>query len=346
MHLKNLHDAAVDTKKVLVRLDTDVPLSETNEILDSTRLTAGMPTITSLIEKNATVFICGHMGRPKGVVTPSLSLLPVAQWFVQKLGGGEAKETKIGEFSAWKVAQKVFLLENLRFFPGEEANDDAFAKQLASVADVYVDDAFAVSHRAAASNVGITKFLPSFAGLQLQKEIEGLGKVLDDPNRPLVVIIGGAKLETKVPLVEKMHNLADTILVGGKLIQEKETLNAFIEKKGRARIVIAASDETGLDIAKESADMFASIIKSAKTIVWNGPVGKTNGDDEKLAGSRAVAQAMMTSGAYTVIGGGDTIEFLDREKIVDKYSFVSTGGGAMLSFLSGETLPALIPLMS
>nr|MBP9719025.1 phosphoglycerate kinase [Candidatus Levybacteria bacterium] len=179
MQLKKLQDIDVSSKKVLLRLDLDVPLSDAGEISDITRLKAGEETLNYLLEHGATVIICGHLGRPKGQVNKEESLAPVAKWYKTELRITNyelgMEETKLDAFDVWKLSDKLFLLENLRFYPGEEANDEAFAKQLAALADIYVDDAFAVSHRSAASNVGVTKFLPSVAGLQMQKEVAGLG---------------------------------------------------------------------------------------------------------------------------------------------------------------------------
>lgn len=345
MNLKKIQETDVTDKKILVRFDLDVPLSDTGNILDDTRLKASLETLQFLLEKNAQIIIIGHLGRPKGTVVPAMSLAPVAKWYAE-YGKWQMVNGKWDDFNGWKLSEQVTVLENLRFYPGEEANDVGFAKELARLGDIYVDDAFAVSHRSAASNVGITQFLPSFAGMQLQKEITGLSKVLDNPVRPLVVIIGGAKLETKLPMVSKMHDLADTILVGGKLITEKELLDKEMAIQKKAAIIVATPAENGLDISKESSDQFVKVIQEGKTIVWNGPVGKTDGDPQAIEGTKAIADAMSIVSGYTVIGGGDTIEFLDREKMLDKFSFVSTGGGAMLAFLSGEILPALTPLLS
>ena len=345
MTLKNLQDAAVEGKKILVRLDTDVSLSQTGKILDTTRLTAGRPTIDYLLSHSTTIILCGHVGRPKGSVVSSMSLLPVAKWYAENY---ELQITnyKLDEFDGWKLADDFLILENLRFYPGEEANDASFSQQLASLADIYVDDAFAVSHRKAASNVGVTAYLSSYAGMQLQKEVTELSKILENPARPLVIVIGGAKLETKLPLVSKMHQFADALLVGGKLVQEKGTLETITKEPGRAVLHIASPNENGLDISSQSVDEFISVIRDAKTVVWNGPVGKTSDEKDSVAlGTKRIAESIVSTKAYTVVGGGDTLEYLDRIHLLGKFSFVSTGGGAMLSFLSGESLPALVPLI-
>ena len=359
MHLKTIQSIAVSGKKILLRLDLDVPLSATGDIADTTRLKAGTETLQYLLSHGAIVIICGHMGRPNGEIKKEDSLEPVAKWLANELRITNyelrMKETKLGEFVGWELSNNLYVLENLRFFPGEEENDPAFAKQLADLAAIYVDDAFAVSHRSAASNVGITTFLPSYAGLQMQKEIENLGKVLENPQRPLVVIVGGAKLETKLPLVSKMHHFADYVLVGGKLVQETQDILKMQHEQlppsptGQKSILLVGDpDESGLDITQNSVENFLQVIVNAKTIVWNGPLGKTGKDatTDSEKGSRLVAEGIIATGAYTVVGGGDTIEFLESQHLLEKFSFISTGGGAMLSFLSGATLPALLPLES
>jgi len=353
MHLKKIQDIAVSGKKVLLRLDLDVPLSSSGEIADTTRLKAGIETLQYLLSHGATVIICGHLGRPKGIVTKEDSLEPVARWFSENFKF-QISNFKLNNFDGWELSNNLYVLENLRFFPGEEENDPAFAKQLADLAAIYVDDAFAVSHRSAASNVGITTFLPSYAGLQMQKEIENLGKVLENPQRPLVVIVGGAKLETKLPLVSKMHHFADYVLVGGKLVQETQDILKMQHEQltpsptGQKSILLVGDpDESGLDITQNSVENFLQVIANAKTIVWNGPLGKTGKDitDDSEKGTKLVAEGIIASGAETIVGGGDTIEFLESQNLLEKFSFVSTGGGAMLSFLSGEPLPALVPLL-
>lgn len=352
MNVKKIQDIDVTGKKVLLRLDLDVPLAPDFAILDTTRLEAGLETLQYLLSKNAQIIICGHLGRPKGEIKQEYSLAPVAKWFAENFKL-QIETFTVDEFNGWKLSENLFLLENLRFFPGEESNDPEFSKQLAALADIYVDDAFAVSHRKAASNVGLTVFVPSYAGFQFQKEIAGLSKVLDDPQRPLVVIVGGAKLETKLPLVAKMHRFADFVLVGGKLIQETKDLLSMQHETlqpspsgHKSILLVADQNEKGTDITANSTENFLQVIADAKTIVWNGPLGKTSGEDKALDGSLQVAKGIIATDAYTVVGGGDSLEFLEEAKMLEKFDFVSTGGGAMLSFLSGETLPGLTPLLS
>lgn len=350
MTLPDIKTANIEEKRVFLRADLNVPLSEDLKIEDDTRLLATLPTAKYLLEKASKVFIASHLGRPNGKDN-SLSLLPVATWFNKQLTGNDAdlQIKNINGFDGWEITPKLFLLENLRFDSGEEDNSDEFAKKLASLADIYVNDAFGVAHRENASVVGITKFLPHFAGFLLQKEIEVLSRIIEEPQRPLVVIVGGAKIETKLPLIDKMDDFADYVLVGGKIAQETETLLNLQHEKGnvaRSALLIAKLKEDGIDITEASVEYFLSRIELAKTVVWNGPVGKTEDGEVASRGSKAIAEGILKSGAYSVVGGGDTLSFLKKEGLLDKFSFYSTGGGAMLAFLSGEKLPGIEALIS
>ncbi len=325
-------------KVIFLRLDLDVPLVN-GEIADDSRLMAGLKTLEFLLENAKKVIICGHLGRPVGF-DETLNLLPIAKWFKEKLKiyDFEVKSENLGDFLGYKIGEKLFLLENIRFWEEEEKNDLEFAKKLAGLAQVYVNDAFAVSHRAHASIVGVPKFLPSFAGFRLTEEKEALTKVLDNPKRPLIVIIGGAKVETKLPLVEKMKDFANFTLVGGKIAGE------FDKNKKEEKVLVANLNSDGRDISKESVDNFIKIIALGKTIVWNGPVGKVE-DKDCIKSSSLIARAIVNINAYSVIGGGDTIDFVKKINLIDKFSFFSMGGGAMLSFLSDEELPGIKALI-
>ena len=359
--MPKVQDAQVKGKQVLVRLDLDVPLRITNhesQITDDTRLEDGLETVKYLLNHGATVIVIGHLGRPprQFSVTSSqlpvdekdkaFSLKPVAKWFMKlkiKSGKFKVEKTKFGEFAGWKLAGNFFILENIRFYKGEEDNDPKFTKKLASLGDMYVNDAFAVNHRSHASIVGLPKLLPHFAGFHLQKEVEVLSKVLQNPKRPLVVIIGGAKIETKLPLVEKMHQLADYVLVGGKIAEETWVLLKVQHEKVKNRIsvlLVGQLNQQETDMTTESVENFLQIVQLAKTIVWSGPIGKT--EEKKFAmGSRKLAEGIIKSKAYSIIGGGDTLGFLKEIGILNKFSFVSSGGGAMLQFLSGEKVPGI-----
>lgn len=345
-------------KRVLVRADLDVPLSPVSSIRDDSRLQASLPTVQYLLDNGATVIVAGHIGRPEGESyelrskNHELSLELVAKWFAQQFKVQNSK-CKVDEFDGWKLNDHLFVLENLRFYPGEETNDSELAKRLAGIADIYVNDAFGDSHRAHASIVGIAGLLPHYAGLRLEEEVQVLSKVLQNPQKPLVVIIGGAKIETKLPLIEKMHRFADFVLVGGKLAQETTTLLKVQHEKvegNKGTLLVAELIEDGTDITQASVSSFLKIISLAKTVVWNGPLGeiplgspwgKHNSEFIIHNSTERIAQGIIDSEAYCVVGGGDTVEFLNEKGLLDKFSFVSTGGGAMLAFLSGEKLPGL-----
>ncbi len=360
--LPDIRKTAVFGKRIFLLSDLDVPLLDNGDIADDTRLQDALPTVRYLLEQRASVVVAGKIGRPNGTVVASLSLSPVAQWFFERALEQESQnkgisKQKVGTFDGWQITQTLFLLENLRFDPSEEANAEGFAKRLASLADIYVNDAFSLSHRSHASVVGVCRLLPHFAGLHLQDEIAALSGVLDNPKRPLVVVIGGKKIETKLPLIKKMADLADHVLVGGKLANEALSL---VEKKqldvtrGKAKVLIATQNQDGVDISTESLMQFLKIIPLAKTIVWNGPMGVTtpaakgqqsdiNASSEK--GTREIAQAIVASSSYSVVGGGDTVEFLNSIGLLDRFGFVSSGGGAMLAYLSGDTLPGIASLL-
>jgi phosphoglycerate kinase len=351
MHL--LKNADVKSKVVFLRADLDIPLID-GKISDDTRLISAIPTIEYLLKQKARIIVGGHLGRPEGV-DKSLSLKPIAKWFDLKFKINNLIPGKRGEFDGWEVGPNIFLLENLRFYTGEEKNDPEFAKGLAGLAEVYVNEAFADSHRSHASIVGVPKYLPHFSGLHLQQEVEVLSKVLENPIRPLVVIIGGAKLETKLPLVESMHRIADYVLVGGKLVEDTKTLLRIQHEKlgGRkSALLIADLNEDQTDVTQKSVENFLQIIGLAKTVIWNGPLGKISDDKTRIAvsedGSRKLAQGLVKSNAFTVVGGGDTVGFLEKTCLLDSFAclpknrcFLSTGGGAMLSLLSGEKLPGI-----
>ncbi len=340
--LKSVKDADVKNKNVFLRADLDVPI-KSGEILDTTRLKAWFPTLEYLLKNQAQVFIAGHLGRPKGE-DEKFSLKPVAQWIKKVLElHNELKVIDINGFKAWEIAGNVFLLENLRFYKDEKENGKKFSKKLAFLAEIYINDAFANSHRIHASMVGITKYLPHFAGFRLQKEVEVLSGILENPKRPLVVIIGGAKMKTKLPLVKNMHHLADYILVGGKIAEEDKVLLKAAHGKITGRkpsFLVADLTEDSKDITVKSTENFLQIVENAKTVVWNGPMGVTEEEDSS-EGTRNLALGILKSNVYSVVGGGDSLSCLRKQNLLSKFSFVSVGGGAMLEFLSGNKLPGL-----
>lgn len=340
MKLKSIKEAEVKDKIVFLRADLDVPIL--NAIIsDYSRLEAWFPTLEYLVRKGAQVIVAGHVGRPEGRDS-KFSLEPVASWIASKINS-KPVEIELEEFNGWKLAENVFVLENLRFNTGEEANHDEFSKKLSKLAQVYVNDAFASSHRAHASIVGITKYLPSFAGLHLQKEVEELSKVLQNPKRPLTVIIGGAKIETKLPLVEKMHKFADYVLVGGEIAENDKVLLKVAHEKiqgQKSALIVADLTQNGKDITVKSAENFVQLSQNSQTIVWNGPMGLVE-EQEGVEGTKIIAQELSKISAYKIVGGGDTIAYLKKLNLLDKFDFVSIGGGAMLEFLAGVKLPGL-----
>ena len=318
----------VDSKKVLLRADFDVPV-ENGVVGDQTRIKADLPSIRWLLKRNAKVVLLAHLGRPNKV-EKEFSLKPVAQILenILKVKIKFLKEPTVSQLS------NLNLLENLRFWSGEEANDEIFTKKLVVMGDFYINDAFAVCHRLHASIVGIPKFLPGFAGLHLEKEINELTKILKNPARPLVAIIGGAKIETKLPSINNLSKIADKVLVGGRLMLEigNTPLNP--------NFIVANDDLDTKDIGPRSIEFFSRIVKNAKTIIWNGPLGLF--EEEKYAlGTKKVAKEITNSNAYSIIGGGDTIAALNKFDLLDKINYVSTGGGAMLEILAGKKLPGL-----
>ncbi|MBI2098060.1 MAG: phosphoglycerate kinase [Candidatus Wildermuthbacteria bacterium] len=363
--MKSLRDFQLEGKRVLVRCDFNVPLDEQGNIVDDFRIQESMQTIQYARERGAKVILLAHLGRPTTIfqigetsnsksqipsrsqIQKEESLKPIAQRLQQLLNQKITFiEDPIGEKAEKQIEMMkpgdVVLLENIRFYKGEEENDPAFAKLLASLGEVYINEAFSVNHRAHASLVGIPKFLPSAAGLLLEKEVEALGKVVKDPTRPVVVIIGGTKIESKTHFLEEMCQLADEVLVGNPVFNEIQSKN--LAPKGREKIVGPAdgipSQEQALDIGPETVKLYAAKIAKAKTVFWTGPLGKAE-EEEYAKGSLAVAKAIIASGAFSVVGGGDLVGFLDTHGLRDKFSHVSTGGSAMLAFLSGEELPGL-----
>jgi phosphoglycerate kinase len=333
--MRVLKDADVSGKRVILRGDLDVPLRQARgklEVADDTRLKALLPTLKHLLRKKASVLIIGHLGRPEGKDV-SLSLYPVSSRFGELLG----REIKLlDNYQLPTTNYQLAMLENLRFWPGEEKNEPVFAQRLAALGDLYVNDAFAVSHRKHASVVGITKHLPAYAGIRLEEEVRELGTVLEKPARPLIFILGGAKLETKKPLVPRLAKTADTILLGGLLMFSQDL-------EGVPNIIFPVDAREIYDIGPKSIKLFVGAIEEAKVIVWNGPLGRWE-DHKYERGTRSIAEALANSSAKTVVGGGDTIAALSAFGLLKKMSYVSLGGGAMLEFLAGKKLPGLTAL--
>lgn len=341
MELKKIQDADLEGKTVLLRADFNVAI-EDGDVKESFKVKACKETVDYLLAKNCKVAICSHLGRPDGKVNPEFSLGQISD-DVEKI-----IEHKIN-FVADCIGEKVkvamenvssgeaLLLENVRFHEGEEKNDSEFSQKLAENFDIFVNDAFSVCHRDQSSVTGVARILPSYAGFWLQKEVSQMEKVKNDFERPAVAIIGGAKIETKIPVIKTFEKIYDHVLVGGKIANEANDKNLQFSSK-----VILPKDFGGerFDIGPETIVEFCEVIKSAKTIVWNGPLGKFE-DEEFKIGTEKVLDAVLESSAFVLIGGGETLELLEKKQVMDKIGFVSTGGGAMLEYLSGNALPGI-----
>jgi len=340
--MKTLNDFNFSGKRVLVRCDFQVPLDEEGEILDDFKIKSTIPTIEYLIENGAKTILMSHW-KPEGQ-EQAYSLAPISlkleRLLNQKVNflndciGEKIKE----EVDKMEVGQ-VVLLENLRFHKEEEENNENFARELSKLGDIYINDAFSVSHRNHASVVGITKFLPSGAGLLLEKEINVLSSFMKKPQRPLLAIIGGKKVETKTKLINAVSEISDWVLISG--LMQKELKEKNIKLKYPEKI-IGPVDEVnkGEDIGPKTIEIFKEKISQVKTIFWNGPFGMIE-EEEFQKGTREIANAIIKSGAFSVVGGGETVEFINKLGLIGKFNHVSTGGGAMLAFLGGEKLPGI-----
>ena len=389
MNKKTIRDVDVTNKKVLVRCDFNVPLDkETGKITNDLRIVAALPTIKYLLENNAKVILCSHLGKPKGEIKPELSLKSVANRLSEYLGF-EVKFSKdiVGE-NAKELSKelkpgKAILLENVRFDPREEKNDKEFSKELASLAEIYVNDAFGTAHRAHSSTVGVAEFLPAVCGFLIEKEVEMLGDNLNNPERPFVAILGGAKVSDKIKVIENLLEKVDLIIIGGGMTYTflkamgyeignsiceldridiaKETIEKA-EKKGvellfpkdtvcgkefsnEAETIVVDSKEIpkgwqGLDIGPKAIEEFTQVLKNAKTVIWNGPLGVF--EFEKFAkGTNAIAKVLSEINAITIVGGGDSVAAVEKGGFSDKITHISTGGGATLEYLEGKELPGI-----
>lgn len=394
LNKKSVDDINVKGKRVLVRCDFNVPLKD-GKITDENRLVAALPTIKKLISDGGKVILCSHLGKPKGEPKPELSLAPVAVRLSELLGQEVkfAADPEVVGPNAKAAAEAmkdgdVILLENTRYRAEETKNGEAFSKELASLCDVYVNDAFGTAHRAHCSNVGVTQYVDTaVVGYLMQKEIDFLGNAVDNPVRPFVAILGGAKVADKLNVISNLLEKCDTLIIGGGMAftflkaEGKEIGSSLVddtkldycremlakaEKLGKKILLpvdaaVAASfpnpidaqievknvsadaipaDMMGLDIGTESAKLFADAVKSAKTVVWNGPMGVFE-NPTLAAGTIAVAKALAETEATTIIGGGDSAAAVNQLGFADKMSHISTGGGASLEFLEGKDLPGV-----
>jgi phosphoglycerate kinase len=388
----SISDLDLAGKRVLVRVDFNVPLNDRQEVTDDTRIRAALPTIRYAAEKGAKVLLVSHLGRPKGQAVPAMSLAPAARRLSQLLGRpvgmapdcvGPAAEAEAAKLSPGQV----LMLENCRFHAGDEKNDEGMSRALAKLCDVFVNDAFGAAHRAHASTVGVTKFVPvSAAGFLMAKELEYLGRAVTNPNRPFVAILGGAKVSDKIGVLKNLVTKVDALLVGGGMAytflkaQGMEIGTSLLEadKLGVAREVLDAArakgvtfmlpmdhviaqkvapdaetrtaDSTaipagwmGLDIGPKARQAFATAVRGAKTVVWNGPMGVFEMAPFR-EGTFAVARAIAESGAISIVGGGDSVAAVTQAGVAGRMTHISTGGGASLEFLEGIELPGVAAL--
>ena len=354
MKLKKIQDADLKGKKVLLRVDFNVAVAN-GKIKEKFKIAAVKKTIDHILsQEGARLALVSHLGRPSFTEIASFqkshSAKAAGKYSFAPLAGqlGEVLGTKIifaPACAGQKVAaalekikpQEALLLENVRLYPGDEINDAQFSREMSANFDIFINDAFSVSHRDQASVTGVAGILPAFAGFRLQEEMENLNRVKNRPESPSVAVIGGAKIETKLPLIQMFEKKYDTVLVGGKIAVEAQSSQIPFSAK-----VILPPDyaENKLDIGPETVKKFSAEIAKAKTIVWNGPMGKF----EELpfdSGTREVLKAVVKSDAFSVVGGGESVQVLEEQNLLSKISFVSTGGGAMLEYLSGNKLPGI-----
>ncbi len=388
MNKKTIKDIDIKNKKVLVRCDFNVPYDENRNITDNRRIVAALPTIQYLIQNNCKVILCSHLGRPKGEVKPEFSLDIVAKE-LSKLLGKEVKLAKdvVGE-DAGKLASElkegeVMLLENVRFESGEEKNDEALSKKFASLAEIFVNDAFGTAHRAHSSTTGVASFLPAVSGFLIEKELNFLGTALEKPQRPFVAILGGKKVSDKIGVINSLLEKVDTLLIGGAMAytffksmgynvgdsiceEDKLDLAKELMEKAKSKGVkfmlpvdtkigkeFSADTESktvkyteipdgweGFDIGEETIKRYSEELKNAKTVVWNGPLGLFE-FEQFAVGTNEIAKTLANVDAVKIIGGGDSAAAVEKAGLAEKFTHISTGGGASLEFLEGKKLPGI-----
>ena len=388
LSLRTVDTAQVDGRRVLVRNDFNVPLDDQGRVTDDLRVRASLPTLRNLVERRARVICCSHLGRPKGKRVDKYSLEPVAGVLGDLLGLPVGFVDDVAGDQAARAAEElapgqVLLLQNLRFEPGEEANDPAFAERLAALAELYVDDAFGAAHRAHASVVGVAERLPAYAGFLLASEVKELSRLLEGPASPFVAVLGGSKVSDKLAVLSNLLGRVDTLVIGGGMCftflaaqghgvgdslfepdqvdavrglmarAEREgkgillptdvvVANAFAEDAEHRTVPASGIDSgwRGLDIGPDTAAAFAEAVLQARTVFWNGPMGVFEWPAFE-AGTRTVAEAVASTDAYTVVGGGDSAAALAQFGLAEKVDHLATGGGASLELLEGRTLPGV-----
>ncbi|HUL36527.1 MAG TPA: phosphoglycerate kinase [Thermodesulfobacteriota bacterium] len=388
MTIRTIDQIELKGERVFIRVDFNVPQDEKGNITDDTRIVLSLPTIRLVSDAGGKVILASHLGRPKGKRNPKFSLAPVAERLSKLMGKkvalapdciGEEVQKQIGEMKE----REIVLLENLRFHPEEEKNEEAFSRALASLCDVYVDDAFGAAHRAHASTEGMTRFVKTVAaGFLMMKEIDSLEKALLSPQKPYVAILGGAKVSDKIGVIQNLLDKVTTLLIGGgmaytflkgegfqvgkSLVEEDQigfSLNLLQKAKGKIKFLLPSdhiaaermdvqakreivkndkipSGWVCLDIGPDTVKTFSEEIKSAKTIVWNGPMGVFEMEPFSQ-GTFAIANAIANSSAFSIVGGGDSVSAVNKAGVADKVSHISTGGGASLEFLEGKKLPGI-----
>ena len=388
MNKKTVRDIDVKGKRVLVRCDFNVPYDENRVITDNRRIVAALPTIKYLIENNAKIILCSHLGRPKGEVKPEFSLDIVAKELSRLLGKEVvlAKDV-VGEDAKAKAAAlkegDVMLLENVRFEPGEEKNDENLSKEFASLAEVYVNDAFGTAHRAHSSTTGVASYLPAVSGFLIEKELNFMGSALENPERPFMAILGGRKVSDKIGVIESLLEKVDVLMIGGAMAytfframgytvgnsiceEDKLDLAKELMEKAKAKGVkfmlpidtkvgkeFSKDTESkvvkfseipdgweGFDIGPETIELYSKEIKNAKTVIWNGPVGLFE-FDQFAVGTNSIAKILADLDAVTIVGGGDSAAAIEKAGLAEKFTHISTGGGASLEFLEGKKLPGI-----
>ena len=388
MNKKTVRDIDIKGKKVLVRCDFNVPYDADRVITDNRRIVAALPTIKYLLENNCKVILCSHLGRPKGEVKPEFSLDIVAKELSRLLG----KEVKLAGDVVGESAQKltsemnegdVVLLENVRFEPGEEKNDPELSKKLASLAEIYVNDAFGTAHRAHSSTTGVASYLPAVSGFLIEKELNFLGDALENPERPFMAILGGKKVSDKIGVIEALLEKVDVLMIGGAMAYtffksmgynignsicelDKLDLAKELMEKAKAKGVklmlpvdtkigkdFAPDTESkivkyteipdgweGFDIGPATIEQYSEELKKAKTVVWNGPLGLFEFEQFAI-GTNSIAKTLADVDAVKIIGGGDSAAAVEKAGLADKFTHISTGGGASLEFLEGKKLPGI-----